>query len=332
MTDRAGLAAVIHQALEPGAAAHQVATAAGVLRSLVERAHHGDAAAEAASQHALYELHSRSDPATAATRRWLAAWVYPVLDRYIPGSSLPATASAAELGAAADAMIAARSRVRHPMSIHLFSGAPSAAEISRFLEHHWLRSCRFYQLVVEFAQLRDDFADLAVLYDNLFEETGGGDPSKAHPPLLARLMRHLGLASSFTERAVMVEEQAYLNNRVRCARHEDPAWGYAVLYAIEAVTSSNHRNIYQMLRRAGVPEDACEFHRMHGMVDDGHAARMWTSIQRHAASAGFRATFLRSLEHHFRLTGPYFDALWHELRQVERTSPPSRPADPPRAG
>ena len=74
-----------------------------------------------------------------------------------------------------------------------------------------------------------------------------------------------------------------------------------------------------MLRKAGVPEEACEFHRMHGMVDDGHAAHMWTSIQRHAASAGFRATFLRSLEHHFRLTDRYFDALWREMQRASNS-------------
>jgi len=313
----APLASLVERALAPGASAPCVAACAAALRSLVEHADHDDAA-EIASQAALHELHARDDAATAATRRWIAAWAYPALDRQAPAASQSA-ASAGELRAVVDAIVDARSRVRHPMSIHMFSGSPTPREIALFLEHHWLRSCRFYQLVVEFAQLRHEFSDLTVLYDNLYDETGSGDPAKAHPPLLQRLMAQLGLPSSFGARAVMREEQVYLNNRVRCARHEDPAWGYAVLYAIEAVTCVNHGSIYQMLRKAGVSEHACEFHRMHGMVDDGHAAHMWTSIERHADSAGFRATFLRSLEHHFRLTDRYFDALWREMQRVARS-------------
>jgi pyrroloquinoline quinone (PQQ) biosynthesis protein C len=317
MNDRADIFSLINQALEPSATAQRAAAAADGLRSLLEVAYRGDAEAEVASQRALYQLHTGTDTSTAATRRWIAAQAYTVQDRNIPESRLcSSTSSAAELFAAVEAMVAARSRVRHPMSIHMFSGEPTVGEIALFLEHHWLRSSRFYQLVAEFALLREDFADLAILYDNVFEETGSGDASKAHPLLLQRLMAYLNLPSSFSEKAVMIEEQAYLNNRFRCARHEDPAWGYATLYAIEAVTSSNHRSIWQMLRKAGIPEEACEFHRMHGVVDDGHAALMWTSIERHAVSAQFRATFLRSLEHHFRLTDPYFDALWREMQHA----------------
>src|SRR5262249_47599885 len=148
------------------------------------------------------------------TRRWIAAWVYPILERHVPEPSRDA-ASAGELRAVIDAMLTARSRVRHPMSIHMFSGAPTRAEIALFLEHHWLRSCRFHQLVVEFAQRRDDVGEPAILYGNLYDETGSGAPPRAHPPLLQRLKVHLGLPSSCGERAVMPEERVYLNNRIR---------------------------------------------------------------------------------------------------------------------
>src|ERR1051325_10104321 len=78
MTDSVTITSLIDQALEPGASAQHVAAAAAALPPLGEGAGRGDPAAEATSQRALYELHTRSDASTAAIRRWLAAWTYPV--------------------------------------------------------------------------------------------------------------------------------------------------------------------------------------------------------------------------------------------------------------
>ncbi len=110
----------------------------------------------------------------------------------------------------------------------------------------------------------------SVLHRNLYDETGGEDSEQAHPFLLQRLLRHLGVPHGFHDRPELPEAQAYLNNRIRCARHPNRAWGLAVLYSLEAGTPATHGNIYALLQRFGVP-DAREFHRVHMSAAVEHA-------------------------------------------------------------
>ena len=89
-----------------------------------------------------------------------------------------------------------------------------------------------------------------------------------------------------------------------------------MIYLLESVTSANHKKIHRMLEKAGVPEAYLEFHRLHGFVDEVHAAELWELVARRANNGAFRKTFLRSVRQHFSVTRKYYDALWAKMQAL----------------
>jgi hypothetical protein len=166
----------------------------------------------------------------------------------------------------------------------------------------------------------ENFEDSTPLYENLFDEAGNGDPNKAHPILLQNLLRYRDLPCDLDAESTMPEEQAYLNNRIRCLRHPDEAWGLALVYLLESVTAANHKKIYRMLEQAGIPADYLEFHYVHGFVDEVHSAELWGLVARRTDDGAFRKTFLRSALHHFEVTRQYYDAMWVEMQALSGRS------------
>jgi pyrroloquinoline quinone (PQQ) biosynthesis protein C len=266
----------------------------------------------------LFYLHKCAHGPSQGTRNWLASRVYAVEDRALRRADPLETTSAAGFRQKVDDEIAARSRITHPMSSYLFAGRPSRDEIRVFIAHHWLRSHDFYRLLAELAFRFDRLDDASVFYRNLYGESGAEDARRSHPRLLERLISYLGLPLEIDWTKAPTEELAYLNNRLRSVRHHDPAWGLACVYAIESVSRVNHGKIYEMLRRADIPDESCEFHRLHSIADEIDTDELWTLIEPRAQDPEFRATFMRSLERHFALTGAYFDVLWSELQESSR--------------
>lgn len=306
--------ALLADALKPGAAYAQIAQAAEALLELTSKGLEGDADAYARYQSILLELHVPGDPRSEPTRRWLASQIYLVEDRFAPEPSDFAPLPVDEFRARIDAEIAARTRVRHPMSLHLFQGTPPHQDVRFFLQHHWIRSYNFYSLLAELAFRFEAIEDASVFYRNLYGEAGAETPDRSHPALLSRLMEHFEIPLRIDFASLHPLEKAYLNNRIRCVRHTDVAWGLSLLYAVESVSCVNHLRIYELLQRLGVPEGPCEFHRLHGTQDEIDTEEMWALIAKFAPSESFQRTFMRSLARHFEINRLYFDMLWQEMQ------------------
>ena len=306
-------------ALEPGANYTQVTRALEALLAQARQGLAGDADAYAHYQSALLQLHIPGDPRTEPTRRWMASEVYRVEDEFaadVPGfSALPVE----EFRQQVDAEIAARSRVNHPMSVHLFQGTPPVQDVRFFLEHHWTRSYNFYSLLAELAFRFEAIEDASVFYRNLYGDAGAETPERSHPAMLAHLMEYFDIPLAIDFPALHPLEKAYLNNRIRCVRHTDVAWGLALLYAVESVSCVNHRRIYELLQRLDVPEQPSEFHRLHGTQDEIDTEEMWALIAKFASEEGFQRTFMRALKRHFEINKAYFDSLWQQM-QAQRLS------------
>ena len=306
----------LEQALTPGAAIHQLIGVAEKLLGVTERGLSGDEACYAQYQSVLLELHAPGEPRTEPTRRWLASQIYQVEDRF---SSVPfdfAVLSVEEFRAKVDAEIAARTRVRHPMSLHLFQGTPPHEHVKFFLHHHWIRSYNFYSLLAELAFRFEDIADASVFYRNLYGEAGAESPEHSHPVLLSRLMQYFEIPLRIDFPTLHPLEKAYLNNRIRCVRHTDVAWGLSLLYAVESVSRVNHLRIYELLQRRGIPDGPCEFHRLHGTQDEIDTEELWQLIAKFADNESFQRTFMQSLSRHFDINRKYFDVLWAEMQKL----------------
>ncbi len=323
--DHAGLSSVadrVRRALaEPGDRAG-LARAGDALAGLAERAMGGDQAAYASYHALLYSLGDDRDRHTYAARRWLCHAGNEVEERALRRQHADDVQLQA-VGLSTDGfrqrLLAAheqRSGLRHPMSAHLFAGAPDLRAFRVYLQHHWYRSRGFFRELTEFVGGLS-LADARGLYANLYDEVGAGEPGRAHPELLQNLLGHFDLRADFTEPPPWTEAQAYLNNRIRCARSGEPAWGLAVLFSLEYGTPSTHGSIYRLLGRLGVPEPLREFHRIHMEGDDLHAEVLLEQILRTVVTDQARATLLISLHHHRALGMRYFDRIWREIQQGE---------------
>jgi pyrroloquinoline quinone (PQQ) biosynthesis protein C len=307
-------ARMLAEALRPESGLPQLLTAAESLLTLVDRGLSGDAESHAQYQTLLMELHLPGEPRTEPTRRWLASEIYRVEDKFAP--QLPAfqPLPVESFRARVDDEIASRTRVKHPMSVHLFQGTPSREEVKYFLHHHWIRSYNFYRLLAELAFRFEDIDDASVFYRNLYGEAGAESAERSHPALLATLMKHFEIPLSIDFQPLHAQEKAYLNNRIRCVRHTNIAWGLALLYAVESVSRVNHLRIYELLQRQGIPEEYCEFHRLHGTQDEIDTEELWQLISKFAGSESFQRTFMQSLARHFDINRKYFDVMWQEMQ------------------
>ncbi|WP_276147400.1 HOASN domain-containing protein, partial [Pseudomonas aeruginosa] len=110
--------ALLAEALKPGASLDQITLALEAILAVTAKGLGGDASAYAQYQALLLELHVGSDPHTEPTRRWMASQVYLVEDRFAPEPAGFSAVPVEEFRKKVDAEIEARSRVRHPMSVH----------------------------------------------------------------------------------------------------------------------------------------------------------------------------------------------------------------------
>lgn len=310
----ANSARILAEALKPEGSLQQLITATESILALVERGLSGDAESYAQYQSLLMDLHLPGEPRTEPTRRWLASQIYQVEDRFAPQlpSFQPVPVDA--FRARVDEEIASRTRVKHPMSLHLFQGNPSREEVKYFLHHHWIRSYNFYSLLAELAFRFEDIADASVFYRNLYGEAGAESPDRSHPALLAKLIEHFGIPLRIDFQPLHAQEKAYLNNRIRSVRHTNTAWGLALLYAVESVSRVNHLRIYELLQRQGIPAEYCEFHRLHGTQDEIDTEELWQLISKFAGNESFQRTFMQSLARHFEINRKYFDVMWAEMQ------------------
>jgi len=315
MTDfSAGLAddGVLEPALTPACALPRLALAASALEELARES--GRTEAGYARYHAtMHALHLCRDDATAQQRNWLTSRAYPIEESLIPEltpeidhtEALPPDAFIALVRSRATAT----GRLGHPLVVQLGSGAATLDDVRLFVFHNWRRANAFYELLADFAR-RLDVTQAQPLYRNLFDELGCGPGMQAHPLTMQKTMRHLGLEARIDAWEPLTAGQAYLNNRARCMRHGSLAWGWALCFCLECITSTAHAHLDRLFRDFGLPEEARTFYQLHSTLDVEHTREFEGAIAAGVTSLDDQRTFLRSVEHHQRLSLRYFDAIW----------------------
>lgn len=300
----------VRSALRAGAASTEIVAARASLQGLAEAALAGERAAFVAYQDLLWDLHVGGEGRGYGLRRWLCEACYEVEEAHVARVEHAAALPRGAFALRAEQEVSGGPP--HEVSTRLFSERSTLAEFKVYLRHHWHRSRLFWRELAELGVGRG-LADASVIFRNLYDESGGECEGRAHPFLLQKLLRHLGVPCEFDERPTLPEAQAYLNNRIRCARHPNPAWGLAVLFALEHGTPATHGQIYRLLRRFGIDEEYCEFHRLHMSADVEHAAETWSLIERVVVGADDQRSFLSAIRHHRGLGRRYFDEIGREM-------------------
>lgn len=287
------------------------------LVELTEKALAGDSAANVEYQQLLYILSLSDEPETVRNRRWLADFIYQVEERFIGLADLPERLSESDFQARLERVVASHSREMHPMSQYVFGGSATRSQLQVFLKHQWFRTFRLYRDAADLLLNLIAVDEAAALARYLYGELGEEDEKRSHPRLLAKLLNAVDLEADFDAISTMPEEIAYLNNRARCFRQPDVAWGLAVFYVTEMVVPSNHKNLYQALVKAGLSEDAAEYYKVHVSLVPPRAKREWQLIARRIPDPNFQRGFLTSLLHHFRIEKAYYDAVWAEMQNTK---------------
>jgi hypothetical protein len=143
----------------------------------------------------------------------------------------------------------------------------SDEEIRYFLSNYRVNMQRFhlhvaaYSLFVPF-EMREE------LYDNLHDEFGQGDFSKAHPNLFEPLMKHFGGA---LESDWNPETYHLLNTKINlCWFGDGIQYGLGGMGALELTIPAQQRRILACLRRRGLSEQLVEFFVVHCELDGDH--------------------------------------------------------------
>jgi pyrroloquinoline quinone (PQQ) biosynthesis protein C len=310
---------LVRAAVSPeGAPFAEVEAAARAIAELAEAAYGGGSrTAFAEYQNAMYDLaFPVGDLAGETTRRWLAQFGYRVEERYVSRVDDFDALSDGAFAERIDAEIKRQSRTNHPLSQFIYSGEASRAQLRAFVHHQWFRTFKLYRDAAELALNLPNLDDAAFLYRYLYGETGGEEIAEAHSHLLGRLVKVMGLEPDFDLRPTMLEEVVYLNNRARCYRHTDVAWGLAIFYVTELVVPANHERLYQAFKSFGLSDEENAYYKIHITMVPPRVKREWKLIGDRLGNAAFQKTFLTSLRHTLTIEHAYYDAVWAEIRAL----------------
>jgi hypothetical protein len=304
--DAARVVAVrLRTALSPGAAVLDVAAAASGLEELARRSAEGDAAVDRYYQAMLLELNERSDLATRQTRQWLVERAFTIEEQYIALDEHERLRPD-EFLAKMQQAIQDTTRYSRALSDHMFRGTPSLDDLKLFVLHQWYRSRSGYRIIGDFASGLDCTV-AGPFYRNVYDECGGDDVSPPHPLLMRKLLDHLDLPSEGMP--TWVEAHTYLNNRVRCVRNAQIGQGLALMWYLEAVTSTSYLKMIEVFRRFDIPEDAYEFYTLHAQLDLEHTEQVESSFGALLDGAEVQASFVSTLRRHRELQAIYYDRI-----------------------
>jgi pyrroloquinoline quinone (PQQ) biosynthesis protein C len=310
---------LVEQALEQDATPAAVVAGLDEVARLAKRSSGGDDPKAFEEYHrVLYHLHQDRNPRNYTTRSWLASHAHKIENQALPPVEAFGPLSPEALMERLLEEMARDTTSQPATAKRLFEGKPKMEEVKIYFRHHWYRSQWFYRDITEFVLRFSNVTDLSGLYENLFDETGGGNCDKPHPRLLRNLLEYLKVPCE--DGPDSAEANAYLNFRSRCLRNPDVAWGCAYLFALEQGTPAFHTKVLAMLRRMDVPEEFCEFHTIHTGVDVKHANDVATLLRKYVATAEAQQIAVAVIREFLQLRRRYFDRIWSEIDAAARTS------------
>jgi pyrroloquinoline quinone (PQQ) biosynthesis protein C len=315
MNDLESVVTVVKAAMQPTASPRTAADAVDALRELGEHTYGaGGSDAYAIYQRLLFELHYGPPSQDHWRAQYLASTVYELEDRRLavaaPSGGLEeAVLGSDELRARLWAQQAELDPARHPMFQLLFEQDPSHSQVTAYLRQQWLILQFFWQQFVELAdQLERSGApieQLIVLYSNVWDELGCGDPAASHVEQHRTRQSKLGMSVTHRQVPDFPETMDYINTRLRLMRSPDPSAALGAIFSQEATAQSYGAQHHAMLQKVGIPSRYSQVYADHATLDVTHAEEviqlaeslMQNRSQQERFLAGHRAQMLVWLAH-----------------------------------
>ena len=310
----------VRAAIRPGHDGSGLDEAVVGLRTLARRSRDADPEAYECYQELLHFLHYGDDEPTYPLRQWLASTVYDIEEEQVElptlTEALPVDVFEARLQQEQERL----SPLHHPLFQHLYHGEPEFEQFKVYLRHKWLIMTTFWRSLAEFGDRlqRTDLENTALVYKNVYEELGEGDVMAAHLVQHQRQLKHIGVNVTFHDLPEYPETYEYINYRLMCMRHREPAWGLGSFFSMEATSLEYTMGHYHQLRRFGVEEEFCEIYRGHESIDTEHTSEILQVVRNLVTTAHAQSICLASQRRQMQLWHRHFDRVLEEIGLASR--------------
>ena len=305
----------VRESLVPSPAGDQIQSGVDTLHALAVGSRSDGRESYEAYQRLLYELHYGDDEATYIFRQWLASTVYPLEEESIEKVPVNSALATEEYRARLQAEQEILSPLHHPLFKLLYYGEPTFDQFKVYLRHKWIIMLTFWRSLAEFGSRlqRFDLENTALVYKNVYEELGEGDVHSAHLNQHIRQLHHIGLDVTFRDEPVYPETCEYINFRLMCMRHREPAWGLGSFFSMEATSLEYTLGHFRQLTKFEVGEEYCEVYRAHEDIDTEHTSEILQVIDNLVKSAEDQSTCLTAQRQQMSLWHRHFDRVHEEI-------------------
>ena len=267
----------------------------------------------------LHWLHYADHEASHSLRQWLATQLYAPLIAQIKPVTLSKAYAPLDFIAELRRRQEQLSPLHHPLFQHIYSHQVTLREFEIYLKHKWIIMLSFWPSLAEFGarltrrQADNGQASVATVYENVHEELGDGDPAQAHMRQHFELLRHLQMNVGWCDQPRFAATCEYINFRLFCMRHAEPAWGLGSFFSQEATSLEYTLGHYRQLRRFGIEHDYCAVYHAHDEIDAEHTREIEQLIITYATSAARQATVLTAQQQQMQLWHAHFDRVLEEI-------------------
>jgi pyrroloquinoline-quinone synthase len=165
----------------------------------------------------------------------------------------------------------------HPLLARCQAGELNLADVRILVVQMYHFSCAFNRILASILAVCPDEASQFVIFQNLFDEMGEGNPAQSHPELFRRFIRAIGIADAdLVTIPALPETQAMIDTYIGlAAKYGDLAALGAVCFASEGIVNTLYTQIYHGIQGCG-PIDPADliFFDLHINVDGDHAANL----------------------------------------------------------
>lgn len=260
----------------------------------------------------LHWLHYADEPKSRLYRQWLASTVYDRIEATVDRVRLEEALDEDELVRRLTASQTELSPLKHPLFVLLYDGQPTFEQVKLYFRQKWLIMTSFWSSIAEFGHRlpASDLVGCALVYKNVFEELGDGDPSRAHLQSHLELMRSMNVDVDFDSPPEFVETLDYINFRMFCMRHPEPAWGLGSLYSQEATSLEYTLGHADLLARFGVREERSEIYVAHDSIDTEHTDEVVQLVRHLVKGREAQEALLTAQRHQMVLWNRHFDRVY----------------------
>jgi hypothetical protein len=170
----------------------------------------------------------------------------------------------------------------------------------RFLGYQWLSTAVDFSRLIAVASLPLPRRQAGVLYANLFDEAGRGDPTRSHFNLLCKFLHRFDIETN--DEDVMLdwtvpEVLAMTNTQHRLAWHPEPGWTLGSIFLGERLVPSELSRVHDALVRSELAQGSLEFFEEHVELDVEHS-NDWLSLIEHLISddESQRITYMAAMQ------------------------------------